>query len=177
MKRMTLRTFFLMSLAFVMSACSSTIKEGSEELSESVELSESNRYAISTGESMADTNVLSYRIVGNFRFDSNKSELDSKGKEIVDRIANQLKLSNVYSISVIGYTDPMGRDSYNIGLSQKRAESVKARLIRQGITSEISTVALGSQNLVKTCEMTKNKKLLRECLSPNRRVEIMATSR
>lgn len=43
---------------------------------------------------------------------------------------------NGYSVTLIGHTDSKGSDSYNMALGQKRAESVKAKLIEFGLSED-----------------------------------------
>lgn len=191
MKTATLRAILLTSVALAISACSSNISEEAQlqvenvivETTESVTANDvivdvptDNNIVVESPVVNTSSNGAYYRIIGDFGFDSNKADLGKKGNELVDNVALQLKSSNAYNISITGYTDSMGKEAYNLKLSKKRAENVKKRLIQQGVTAEINTVGLGSQNPVKTCSPTKNKKALRECLRPNRRVEISANA-
>lgn len=181
MKTATLRAILLTSVALAISACSSNVSEEAQQVENVIVETTENVIAENNAivdVSMANTkgNNAFYRIIGDFGFDSNRAELGKKGNELVDYVAKQLKSSKAYNISIAGYTDSMGAEAYNLKLSQKRAENVKKRLIQQGVTAEINTVGLGSQNPVKTCSPTKNKKALRECLRPNRRVEISANA-
>ena len=59
-------------------------------------------------------------------------ELDESSKQILIKNANRLRNEDV-SITVIGHTNAKGRRAYNEELSLKRAETVKAFLIDQGI--------------------------------------------
>ncbi|WP_373778867.1 OmpA family protein [Glaesserella sp.] len=111
-----------------------------------------------------------YNLSGDFLFDFDKSDLTAQGVEVVDNIATQLKASKADAVKVAGYTDPLGSVKYNLGLSQRRADTVKARLIEQGVTAQIEAVGYGEANQVKAC--TGSGKTLKDCLRPNRRVEI-----
>ena len=52
-------------------------------------------------------------------------------------------------IVVTGHTDTVGSDAYNMRLSRRRAESVAARLEKDGIaSSEIEIVAKGKRDLL-----------------------------
>ncbi|EHM4467457.1 OmpA family protein, partial [Escherichia coli] len=69
-----------------------------------------------------------------------------------------------------GYTDNIGSDSYNMRLSERRANAVKDILIRNGVPDkDITTVAKGSSEPIVFCAQ-KDKKERRKCLSPNRRI-------
>ena len=106
--------------------------------------------------------------------ESSLSGLTSDGKEAlnaaVDKIKSRKQLEN---ITVVGYTDPLGSDHYNLKLSQRRAETVKDYLVREGISPElIRSVGKGSADQIKICEGKTGTKL-KDCLAPNRRVEII----
>ncbi|OOR98728.1 plastocyanin [Haemophilus paracuniculus] len=114
-----------------------------------------------------------YNLSGDFLFDFDKDTLTAKGKEVVDNVAAQLKSSQAQQVKVAGYTDRLGSEQYNLGLSQRRANMVKARLIQQGVTAQIEAVGYGKANQVKACD-GESGQALRDCLRPNRRVEITA---
>lgn len=114
-----------------------------------------------------------YNLSGDFLFDFDKDTLTAKGKEVVDNVAAQLKSSQAQQVKVAGYTDRLGSEQYNLGLSQRRANMVKARLIQQGVTAQIEAVGYGKANQVKACN-GESGQALRDCLRPNRRVEISA---
>lgn len=117
--------------------------------------------------------VSSYNLSGDFLFDFDKSTLTAKGKEVVDSVASQLKSINADQVKVAGYTDRLGSESYNLNLSQRRADVVKARLQQQGVNAQINAVGYGKANQVIACANEKGQ-ALRDCLRPNRRVEISA---
>jgi OmpA-OmpF porin, OOP family len=71
--------------------------------------------------------VVEFRIY--FEFD--KYNLMPEAQQIVMRIAQQAK-SGV-RIHLIGKADLAGTDRYNLGLSQRRADTVKAALVRAGV--------------------------------------------
>ena len=89
------------------------------------------------------------------------------------------------SAVVVGYTDRIGSDAYNLKLSQKRAASVKSYLVTKGIPADkIYTEGKGKANPVTGNKCDKiggaqngsNKKLV-DCLQPDRRavLEIIGT--
>ena len=115
----------------------------------------------------------SFSLSGDFLFDFDKDTLTTKGKEVVDNVAAQLKSSKAQQVKVAGYTDRLGSVNYNLDLSQRRANMVKARLVQQGVTAQIEAVGYGKANQVKACD-GESGQALRDCLRPNRRVEISA---
>lgn len=82
----------------------------------------------------------SFNLSGDFLFDFDKDVLTTKGKEVVDNVAAQLKSSGAQQVKVAGYTDRLGSVEYNLNLSDRRAKMVKARLIEQGVTAQIEAV-------------------------------------
>jgi outer membrane protein OmpA-like peptidoglycan-associated protein len=80
-------------------------------------------------------------------FDFNKSDLTPQASEIVDEAARNA--GKVTHLEVTGHTDTVGSDAYNMRLSRRRAESVAARLEKDGIpASEIAIVAKGKRDLL-----------------------------
>lgn len=115
----------------------------------------------------------SFTLTGDFLFDFDKDTLTTKGKEVVDNVAQQLKTSKAQQVKVAGYTDRLGSEQYNLDLSQRRSNTVKARLIQQGVSAQIEAVGYGKANQVKACD-DESGQALKDCLRPNRRVEISA---
>jgi iron complex outermembrane receptor protein len=82
-------------------------------------------------------------------FDFNKSDLTSQAEQIVDQAAANAGPAKVTRLTVTGHTDTVGSDAYNMRLSRRRAESVAARLEKDGIpSSEIEIVAKGKRDLL-----------------------------
>ena len=78
-------------------------------------------------------------------------------------------------VELIGHADRMqGRGfDYNQGLSERRAETVRALLIGRGIDAgKIRYEYRGDTQQVQSCEGVKPRVALLECLLPNRRVEV-----
>ena len=111
---------------------------------------------------------------GDFLFDFNKDTLTAQGKKVVDSVASQLKSTGAKEVKVAGYTDRLGSDAYNLDLSQRRANTVKARLAEDGVDSLITAIGYGKNPQVKACEGI-NGQALKDCLRPNRRVEITSS--
>ncbi len=110
-------------------------------------------------------------------FNFNKATLKPEGQQALDQMYTQL--SNLDpkdgSVVVLGFTDRIGSDAYNQGLSEKRAQSVVDYLISKGIPSnKISARGMGESNPVtgNTCDNVKARPALIDCLAPDRRVEI-----
>ncbi len=111
-----------------------------------------------------------------FAFD--KSALDDvkpEGRVQLNRLAKKVlsRGDKVGAVSVLGYTDRLGSDDYNRQLSQKRADTVKAYLVEQGVPAGIVTAeGRGKDAAVATdCHQARRAELI-ACLAPNRRVEV-----
>lgn len=61
-------------------------------------------------------------------FAFNRSTLTATAQQTIDRIARRLSTGGVTSILVDGYTDNIGSVTYNLGLSRRRADSVRQAL-------------------------------------------------
>lgn len=67
-------------------------------------------------------------------FEVNSATLTADSREVLDSIAADLKKYPRLKIELQGHTDSTGADAYNMQLSQRRAESVRAYLIEQGVS-------------------------------------------
>jgi len=83
-------------------------------------------------------NALANRIV---EFESGKAELTPTGKAILDEMAVALRKLNNRKVDIIGHTDSAGLRATNQGLSQARAEAVKAYLASHGINGDLLTAS------------------------------------
>jgi len=103
-------------------------------------------------------------------FAVNSAKLTAKGKAAVDSVISQLAtFDNVESIVVTGHTDSTGSASYNQGLSERRAASVRDYMISQGVDAGlITSTGRGEEEPI-----ADNK--TREGRQQNRRVEIDVT--
>lgn len=66
-------------------------------------------------------------------FEVDKSDLHPDAAATLGRIASALLSVGIKGGAVIGHTDSTGADDYNLGLSQRRAASVKAGLAAAGM--------------------------------------------
>ena len=66
-------------------------------------------------------------------FEFDKSNLTPEGAKVVEDAAAAYKATGSARIAVTGYTDLAGTQRYNLGLSKRRADTVRAALVRQGV--------------------------------------------
>jgi len=91
-------------------------------------------------------------------------------KDVIGKLA---QCATVELVLVSGYTDRLGSQQYNQKLSERRADAVKAYLVKKGVdASKIDTMGMGKTLQIKACPDGKNRKALIECLAPNRRAVV-----
>jgi OOP family OmpA-OmpF porin len=108
-----------------------------------------------------------------FEFDKavlRKAAMAKLDQEVVAKLP---QCATVELILVSGYTDRLGSQQYNQKLSEKRANAVKAYLVKKGVdASKIDTMGMGKTLQIKSCPDGKNRKALIACLAPNRRAVV-----
>jgi len=68
----------------------------------------------------------------NITFDTDQSDLKPQFYGTLNSVALVLRKFNQSLVDVLGHTDSTGSDSYNLDLSQRRAQSVYSYLVSQG---------------------------------------------
>ena len=100
-------------------------------------------------------------------FDLDKSNITPEAQKIINQAAANAKASRATNLHLIGHTDAVGSEKYNMALSLRRANAVKAALVELGIPADdISVVGKG-----KTDPLVPTKDGVRE--AQNRRVQIL----
>ena len=66
-------------------------------------------------------------------FAFNSAELDREARPVLDSVAQYLKANPKVHLEIQGHTDSIGGAVYNLALSQKRADAMKAYLTATGI--------------------------------------------
>jgi OOP family OmpA-OmpF porin len=100
-------------------------------------------------------------------FDFDRSNITTEADRVIREAAANAKRGAVSRINVTGHADRAGSDRYNMALSMRRADAVKAVLVSEGVpANQIAVVARGeSQPLVPTADGVREPQ--------NRRVEIV----
>jgi outer membrane protein OmpA-like peptidoglycan-associated protein len=100
-------------------------------------------------------------------FDFDRSNITTEADRVIREAAANAKRGSVSRINVTGHADRAGPDAYNMALSMRRADAVKAVLVREGVpANQIAVVARGeAQPLVPTADGVREPQ--------NRRVEIV----
>ena len=101
-------------------------------------------------------------------FDFDKATLTAEGKSRVREAAALLKQHPTLRVSVEGHTDSVGKDAYNMRLSERRAQTVADLLADEGISKS----RLDVRGFGKTRPVADNSTAAGR--AQNRRVEIIA---
>ena len=81
-------------------------------------------------------------------FEFDRSTLTPDARQVVQQAAQSAIQGNATNIVATGHTDTVGTDSYNLVLSKRRAATVKAELVKDGVPAgEIATNGIGEQDL------------------------------
>lgn len=110
------------------------------------------------------------------QFDFNQNDIRADQKVVVaqDVQAAQQTVEAGKDVVVEGHTCQIGSAGYNLALSQRRAESVKVELVKNGIPAKnVKTIGYGYERPLVWSDAQERAQLLKE-LSPNRRAEVMA---
>ncbi len=103
-------------------------------------------------------------------FEYNSSALTSVAKSNLDKLVEVFKEYPDTDLLIVGHTDNKGSQSYNLPLSEKRAQSVKEYLVSKGISSSRLT-STGKGLLEPIADNTTD-----AGRAQNRRVEIAITA-
>nr|WP_314387719.1 OmpA family protein [uncultured Fusobacterium sp.] len=104
-------------------------------------------------------------------FDFDKSFVKPQYDEMLTNL-KEFITKNDYEVTIVGHTDYIASNEYNMGLSKRRAEAVKAKLIELGLEPDriVETVARGEEEPVADNGTTEGR-------AKNRRVEFKLVKR
>jgi OmpA-OmpF porin, OOP family len=105
--------------------------------------------------------------LGDVLFDFNRAELHSGSQQNLYRLVTFLRENPDREVVIEGHTDSVGSESYNLDLSQRRAESVRAFLAQNGIdAARMASMGFGESRPVASNESNAGRQ-------QNRRVEVV----
>ena len=103
-------------------------------------------------------------------FAFSKSDLGDSAKQNLNKLVTALNDYPNTNIEIQGHTDSRGTDEYNMGLSQRRANSVRDYLVAQGIAAtRLTTRGFGESAPAYSNDTP-------EGMAQNRRVEFLITA-
>ena len=113
-------------------------------------------------------------------FDFDRAVVKPEGQKILDeKIVASMKIyPEVAMLIIVGHADRIGTEAYNQNLSERRANAVKAYLVKQDIPAErMSASGKGESepnpeaNTMQVCKGVRGDRLI-ACLQPDRRVTV-----
>ena len=149
MKRLT----FLLAIAALSVGCTSRIPEGFNPLErssggaggpDSIDTRSANARRDALAAAILAGNIPPEAILTTVYFDFDKYTVSAAERSKLDAIAGRVKATDII---IAGYTDHFGTEEYNLGLSDRRAQSVREYLVKLGASQAKSEImALGSQH-------------------------------
>jgi outer membrane protein OmpA-like peptidoglycan-associated protein len=100
-----------------------------------------------------------------FAYDSDA--ITGAARDNLTNLAESLRKYSDTDVLIVGHTDATGSDSYNQGLSERRAASAAAFLASQGVTrTRVQTTGRGETEPIETNDSAEGR-------TQNRRVEVV----
>jgi peptidoglycan-associated lipoprotein len=171
------RLIFAGLLVVVLGACSSptlpdpdmTESDNSSANDSSANSSGFEEDSLGAGQEFGD-DLMDAELTTIIYFDFDQSELRPEYADLLAAHATRMANSSSTGIRLEGHTDERGSREYNIGLGERRSQTVRRMLLIQGAsTSQISTVSFGEE---RPAAFGSDE----ESYSQNRRVEIKYTN-
>lgn len=105
--------------------------------------------------------------LGDVLFSTGKADLQPGAMSTIDRLGLFMAEYPSKTLLIEGYTDNVGEEAFNQGLSERRAASVRAALIEADVSpSRISTIGYGEARSIASNNTAEGRQM-------NRRVEIV----
>ena len=130
------------------------------------------RLTVSDGRGGSDTASKTVMIVkrevirGDVLFDFDKATLKPAAEKTLAGIVQQMKSEPNLRADIVGHTDSIGTEEYNMGLSKRRAESVRNHVVSKGVATNRLNVSWKGKSQPIATNTTE------EGRAQNRRVEI-----
>ena len=123
--------------------------------------------AVESASIQREQDILAITFKSDFSFDFDSAIIKPGAENEIARVATVLIKYPQTNISIEGYTDSKGAEEYNMNLSTRRAEAVKASLIGRGLSSSrLQTIGFGESKPVATNDTEAGRQ-------QNRRVRIV----
>lgn len=104
-------------------------------------------------------------LLNNVLFDFDKNVLKPEGKMEIDKLVAEMTKFGKDSVVVVGHTDSVGTDAYNMGLGQRRADAVSNYMKAAGIDAgRIQTKSMGESEPAVPNDSRENRALNRRAV-------------
>lgn len=103
-------------------------------------------------------------------FEFDKYDLDQTQADSIIGLIRSIDSTQIETIDIFGYCDDIGNDDYNYTLSNNRANTIKEKLIANGVKNKIIITLEGKGRVLIEKDTINN---LAEVRSRNRRVDIL----
>lgn len=104
-------------------------------------------------------------VLGSVHFEFDSAKLTADARRVLDRVVTGMQSQGDLRVEIGGHTDALGTNAYNLGLSQRRATSVRDHLVDRGIDgSRLLVEGYGENNPIADNETDEGR-------AKNRRVE------
>lgn len=109
-------------------------------------------------------------VLNGVNFEFNKATLTDNAKTILNDVDSELVAHPDIKVELAGHTDGRGSESYNLKLSQRRAESVRSYLMEHGVDGDrMTAVGYGKTQPIASNDTDEGRAL-------NRRTELRITA-
>jgi outer membrane protein OmpA-like peptidoglycan-associated protein len=99
-------------------------------------------------------------------FDFDSAQLRSSARGELSALASNLQEYPNTDLVIVGHTDAVGSDEYNLALSQRRAEAARSHLVAEGVSpGRVTTVGKGEREPISSNDTDAGRQ-------QNRRVEV-----
>jgi len=103
--------------------------------------------------------------IPNVYFDFDKSTIKPEFEGELDKLAEQLSTAKEFDIVIGAYTDNIGTEAYNMGLSERRAQAVVKYLLKKGVNNAyVGSNYYGESNPAVPNTSIQNRKLNRRAV-------------
>jgi outer membrane protein OmpA-like peptidoglycan-associated protein len=81
---------------------------------------------------------LEYKVIEKYAlilFDYDSADIKERNKTVIDRVVKRIKELPEATVTIVGQTDIIGTEAYNVALSQRRAKTVYQGVMDSAVSS------------------------------------------
>lgn len=90
---------------------------------------------------------LGYRVLEKYAlilFDFDRADIKDRNKAVTDRIIDRIKTVPDAMVKIVGHTDTIGKEVYNVALSQRRAKAAYDQIMATGVAASDRVFHMGA---------------------------------